>query len=241
MTDLTPSDAPRGRGAATRAVAENNQSSRPFRELGRLYRMKGDLKNSLLNFRQATELNRLDVVSYHALGQILHQLGDLNGAMENFSKAMEISPRHTERAFNFAKILLRQQQHKEARKVMKILLRNVGDDIDLKEQIADLCNEQGLYDVAIKVYREVLGADPNRFYLVKKLGIAYQRNGNNSKAVQILEEAVEKYGEDIDSLLALANAYFDMRMVVRADKWAVMAIRLDPGNEAARELLDKCS
>lgn len=225
---------------AQQALAANSQSSRPYRELGRLYLIKGDLKNSLSHFRQATAINRLDVVSYHYLGQILHRVGDMNGAMENFSKAMEISPRHSDRAFNFAKILLRQEQPKEARKILKMLIRNNSDNIDFREEIADVCNKYGVYDVAIKTYKEILEEDAGRYYLTKKLGIAYHRNGNNTKAVQILEEAIGRFGEDVESLLALANAYLEMNMIVRADKWAVMAIRLDPANEQAREILDKC-
>lgn len=225
---------------AQKALAANSQSSRPYRELGRLYLAKGDLNNSLRHFRQATELNRLDVISYHSLGNILHRIGDITGAMDNFGKAMEISPRHSERAFHFAKILLRQKYFKEARKVLRMLLRNNNDDIDLKEEVANVCNKYGLYDLAIKLFREILAADSSRYYLVKKLGIAYYRNGNYSKAVQILEDAIERYGEDVDTLLSLAKAYLEMNMLVRADKWAVMAIRLDPTNEEAREILDKC-
>lgn len=225
---------------AQKALAANSQSSRPYRELGRLYHIKGDLKNSLSHFRQATEINRLDVVSYHYLGQILHRVGDINGAMENFGKAMEISPRHSDRAFNFAKLLLRQKQLKEARKILKMLLRNSSDNIDFREEIANECSDHGVYDVAIKAYKELLAEDSSRYYLSKKLGIAYHRNGNNTKAVQILEEAMGRFGEDVESLLALANAYLEMNMIVRADKWAVMAIRIDPENEEAREILDKC-
>jgi len=222
------------------ALDANSQSSRPYRELGRLYLAYGDLKNSLHYFRQATELNRLDVVSYHYLGQILHKLGDLDGAMENFGKAMGISPRHSDRAFSFAKILLCQQHFKEARKVIKMLLRNNSGNIGFKEEIADACNEAGLYEVAIKAYREILEQEPNRFYLHKRLGIALHHNGNNAKAVQVLEESIERFGEDMESLLALAEAYLDMKMMVRADKWAVRAVRLDPKSLQARELLDKC-
>ncbi len=224
---------------AQRALAVNSQSSRPYRELGRLYLIKGDLKNSLSHFRQATELNRLDVVSYHYLGQIKHRLGDIKGAMEDFGKAMEISPRHSDRAYNFGKLLLRQKQFNEARKIFKMLVRNT-DQFDFKEEIADTCNEYGLYDVAVKAYKELLAEDPSRYYLAKKLGIAYQRNGNNPKAVQVLEEAVERFGEDVDSLLGLAKAYLEMNMLVRADKWAVMVIRLDPDNEEAKDIMDKC-
>jgi len=227
--------------AAMKAATANVNSSRPLRELGRLSVKKGDFKSALRFFLKAIELNRLDVTSYHYLGQIYYKAGDIPKACEHFATAMEISPRHSDRAINFSKLLLKQNRLKEAEKVLKLVLRNNGDDIDLKEDVAEACGQNGLYEMGIKAYEEILRDDPERFYLKKNLGLTFRRAGHNNEAVKILEEALEKTGDDIEIMLALANIYLDLKMPMRTDKWATRIIRVDPENKEAKELLLKLS
>ncbi len=224
---------------AKKAAAINPNSSRPLRELGRLFVKKGDFKNALLCFQRAVELNRLDVTSYHYLGQIYYRAGDVTRATEHFSTAMDISPRHSDRAINFSKLLLKQNKLKEAEKVLKLVLKNNTDDIDLKEDIAEACSTNGLYELASKVYREILRDDPERFYLKKNLGVNLHREGDNGEAVKVLEEALGKLGEDIEIMLELANIYMELKMPMRADKWATRVIRADPQNQDAKAILSK--
>ncbi|MBU0483691.1 MAG: tetratricopeptide repeat protein [Proteobacteria bacterium] len=222
------------------AIKANNISSRPYRELGRLYLKKGDLDNGLTCFQKATEINRLDVVSYHYLGQIYHRMGQTDKAINNFAKAMEISPRHYDRAINFADLLIKQKKIKEAEKVLKLVLRNNADNIEIKETVADSCYQNGLYDLAAKAFREIIKQDPERSYLNKKLGIALHRKGENNEATQVMEKIADKVGDDQELFLALAKSYFEMKIPIRADKWATKVIRIDPTNQEAREILNNC-
>ncbi|MDH5298455.1 MAG: tetratricopeptide repeat protein [Desulfobulbaceae bacterium] len=222
-----------------KAAAANPNSSRPLRELGRLFVKKGDFKNALVCFQKAIELNRLDVTSYHYLGQIYYRAGDVSRACEHFATAMDISPRHSDRAINFSKLLLKQNKLKEAEKVLKLVLKNNSDDIDLKEDVADACGENGLYEMAEKTYREILRDDPERFYLKKNLGLTLRRAGDNLEAVKLLEESLEKMGDDIDIMMELAHTYLELKMPMRADKWANKVVRIDPQNKDAKDILLK--
>lgn len=225
---------------ARKASQLNARSSRPYRELGRLFVKKGDLKKGQLCFEKATDLNRLDVSSYHALGQIYYRQGKMDKALENFSRAMDISPRHSDRALNFAKLLLKKNQLAEAEKVLRLVLKTKSNDVDFKEDIADSCREYGLYDLAVKTFREVLKADPERYYLHKKIGLALLNAGETNEAVKMLEKAADKFSEDIEVLLALARAYMDMKMTMRADNYAQKIARIDPKHKEAREIMAKC-
>jgi len=226
--------------AATEAAKLNDRSSKPYRELGRLFGKKGDLKKAQICFEKAVEINRLDVSSYHALGQIYFRQGKMDMALENFNRAMEISPRHADRAMNFAKLLIKKKMLPEAEKVLRLVLKTKGNDIDFKEDIADTCNGCGLEELAIKSYREVLKADPERIYLNKKIGVSLYNAGDYNEAVKALEKAAEKANEDIELFLALGKAYFSMKQLIRADQWVSKVLRLDPGHKEARAILDKC-
>jgi len=226
--------------AATEAAKLNDRSSKPYRELGRLFGKKGDLKKAQLCFEKAVEINRLDVSSYHALGQIYYRQGKVEIAMENFNRAMEISPRHADRAMNFAKPLIKKNQLPEAEKVLRLVLKTKSNDLDFKEKIGDACNACGLGALAVKCYREVLRAAPERAYLNKKVGMALYTAGDFNEAVKVLEKVAEKASEDIELFLTLSKAYFSMNRLMLADQWVVKVLRLDPGNKEARVIMNKC-
>lgn len=218
----------------------NKRSSRPLRELGVLYLQKNDIKKAFEAFKRATELNRLDVPSFHFLGQISFKTGDIEKAINYFTKALELSPRHADRAYKVATLLLKKNKLPEAEKIFKVMLRHNQGNIDLHEDVAEMCLEYGLYQMAATNFQLVIREDPERDYLLKKLGIAYQKAGDLKEAVDVLEKCIQKFPEDIELLLALAQIYLDMKMRMRADKWATKAARIDPKNKLAREILDKC-
>ncbi len=224
----------------TLAVKSNSRSSKPLRELGRLYLKKDAIDQALTCFQQAIEINRLDLPSYQYMGQIALKKGDTDKALAHFTKALDLSPRNADRAFKVAALLLDQKKIAEAEKILKIMLRNNHDDLDLSVQAADMCMEHGLYELAAKTYRIVINADPERQFLAKRLGQALQKNGHPKEAIDVYEKSATKFPNDIELLLALAQAYLDLGLTMRADQWASRARRLDPKNETAKTILHKC-
>lgn len=226
---------------ARKAAETNAHSSRPFRELGRLYAKKGEINKAQACFEQAVQRNRLDVSSYHALGQIAFRQNNSEKAIGYFSRAMEISPRHTDRAMQFAKLLLKKNLLPEAEKVLKLILRYKVNDVDFKEEVAEVALAAGINSLALKAFREVIKDDPQRSYLNKKIGTALVRAGEYGDGTRLLETAADKTPQDIELLLLLSRSYLEMKMPMRADNWAAKAIRIDPQNVEAREILKKCA
>ncbi|MBU0482063.1 MAG: tetratricopeptide repeat protein [Proteobacteria bacterium] len=225
---------------AEKAIDQTSISSRPFRELGRLYLKSGNMDKSLTYFKQAIATNRLDVTSYHYLGHIYHRRGETNKAIDNFYKAMEISPRHYDRAIKFARLLFKQGKEKEAEKILRLVLKSNTGNFEAKEEIAMVCEEFKIPALAVKAFREILKEAPERTYLNIKLGNCLYMQEDYLEASRVLEKAMEKQSENIDVMLTLARIYLAMKIPVRADKWAARVLRLDPDNKEARALLAKC-
>jgi tetratricopeptide (TPR) repeat protein len=225
---------------AKKAVKINNHSSRPLRELGRLFLQNQDQKSALACFQKAVQLNRMDVTAYHYMGQIYFAAGNIDKAIANYSMAVELSPRNSERAFKFSALLMGQKRLADAEKILKIVIKNNQNDVDLLEKIADSCLEQEVYGLAAKTYQSVLSEDPERWYLNKKIGLALQKSGNAQEAIAIFEKAIKSSPEDIEMLLSLAQSYIDIKMPIRAEKWATKVVRIDPKNSEARNILDQC-
>ncbi|OIP47437.1 MAG: response regulator [Desulfobacterales bacterium CG2_30_60_27] len=226
--------------AVAKAGASSPTLSRPFREMGRLLLKKNDLPNSLAAFQKATELNRLDVTSYHGMGQIFFQMGRIDKAIDNYSRAMTISPRHAERALDFARLLLQQDKATEASRVMRLAFKINSNDPDMKERLTRFCADHGLHDLTIKASREILKQDPGRAKVLGYLGIALCKKGLFNEGVLTLEKAAAENEPDPELWIALAQAYLAMRMTGRAEKWAARAIRMAPDNEKARAIYDAC-
>ncbi|MEW6219271.1 MAG: response regulator [Thermodesulfobacteriota bacterium] len=226
--------------AMDKAAALSSQTSRPWRELGRLHLKKGDVKSAVHYFEQATDINRLDVTSYHYLGQLYYNMGNLERATLNFARAMEISPRHADRAVSFGKLLLKAKQNEEAERIFRLVLRIRKDDLDIKEDIAESCRVHGLLHFTVRLLSEILREDPERTHLYRPLGFALRAVGNHVEAVKLLEKAVAQTPDDVELLLETAKTYLDLRLPIRADKYATRALRLDPQNAEAREVFDKC-
>jgi CheY-like chemotaxis protein len=221
------------------ALKENERSSRPYRELGRLYFKAGKVKDSLSFFTRATEINRLDVSSYHYLGQIYYKQNKLDKAIHYFSKAMEISPRDSARALKFAGLLMKKKKISEVEKVLRLVLKH-NSHTEIKKEIVAMAAHCSLFDLAAKCLRSMLKDAPEHYSLHKKLGIVLRKKGELSQASSHLERAAERLEDDVDLMLILAQTYLDMGMVIRADKWAGKARRLAPDNKKAKLIMDKC-
>ncbi len=222
------------------AVKSNPKSSKPLREMGRLYLKKGDTEKALVCFQKATELNRLDIPSFQYLGQITLKMGDPEKATAYFTKALDLSPRNAERAFKVASLLLDIKKLDEAEKIFKTMLKNNPGDIDLYCEVAETCLKYGLYDLAAKTYRAVISADPERQFLAKKVGQALLKAGHPTEAIEVFEKSATKFPNDIELLLDLAQAYLGLNLKMRADQWASRARRLDPKNALAKSIIDQC-
>lgn len=226
---------------ALAACKSNPRLSRPYRELGRLFVKKHDTKRAITAFNRAIDLNRLDVTSYHFLGQIYYHTGELNKAITAYTKAMDISPRQSDRAFNFVKLLLKKKQYVEAEKILKLILKYHFSDLEILERIATLASQSGFYPLAIKCYKKILKYVPDKIAIRKCLGIALHKQGQHNEAVNQLEKAAAKFSQDIPLLLILAQTYLDMGMPIRADKWAVAVLQIDADNREAHKILAQCA
>lgn len=225
---------------AKMALKKNQRSSRPYRELGRLFFQAGNIKDSLTCFQKAVKINRLDVSSYHYLGQIYFKQDKLDKAILFFAKAMEISPRDSDRAIKFARLLIKKRKKKEAEKTLRLVLKNNSDNEEIKDAIVKLAMEHRLHDLAVKCLRSMLKSKPNSKTLHKKLGMVLRKKGLFNEAALELEQAVKDNSNDIELILALARVYLDMDMMIRADKWATLARRIAPDNEEAKTIMARC-
>jgi|GEM_PF-4891052 len=219
----------------------SRRACKPLRELGRLYLQEEKLQEGLECFQEATAMNDLDVSSFHYMGKTYCQLGMMEEAMTAFSKAMEINPRNNDRAVTFATVLLKENRREEAEKVLAQTVQNCQDDLDFTEDIIDLCIENGLDDLAAKTCKMVMEKDPDRAYLGAKQGVSLFKSGNVAEAGRVLKKSAEKFTGGAELMLSQAKSYLDTGETDKAKEVALMLLKLEPDNEGAKRILDKCA
>lgn len=227
-------------------------------------------KEGLFCFQKATDMNELDVGAFHDMGHTYYRLDMMEDAISAFSKAMDINPRRTDRSVSFASVLLKENRRDEAEKILTQAVEVSNDDLDLKEDIIDLCFEHEFNALAAKACKDILDRDPDRTYLKDKHGEALRLSGQTPEEGHVLDDSVEaflksqaalnlseenkdssegpssektvdEFSNDIDLLLTLAHSYLDLQEFDKAKEMAEQAISVEPDNEEARDIIFQCT
>ena len=128
------------------------------------------------------------------------------------------------------------------RKALKVFEKTIqlsANPLGMQEEVADICMENKEYDYAAKLLGSVLQVTPNRFDLMKKIGVANSAMGNHREALSFFIEAGKKDRENIDLKLDTAKSYINIGQILRAEQLLKSVISIDPENEEAKELLRK--
>jgi len=222
------------------AMKADPHSSRPIRDLGYYCLKKNDLKEAERWLLKAAEMNYLDVFACHYLGELYLKLNDIEKAQHYFEKAMKISPRHLSRGINFGKTLVQRKMIKRAIQVFDEALKLSKSTIELKEEIADFCIEEGASEYAVKLLEPILKEKPNRVDLFFKLGKALEDSGDIKKAVVYLVKASGVDKKNLEIKIHLAKDYLTLGKPIFAEKILKKVLKTNPDNLLAKELYKQC-
>ncbi len=223
------------------AMDAEPKSSRPVRELGYYNLKRNNLKEAEKWLLKATEMNYLDVFSFHYLAELYLNLNDIEKAQDYFEKAMEISPRHVSRGVNFGKVLVQMKMAERAIKVFEKALRLSWDNLELKEEIAGFCVEEEVDDYAAKLLESIVRERPDRKDLFFTLGKTLEKLGEISKALNYLIKAEKHDKENVDIKIHMAKDYLFQKRPILAEKALKKIFKLDPDHKEARELFKQCA
>jgi len=222
------------------AMEVNPRSSRPLRELGYYYFKKNHLKEAEKWLLKAAEMNYLDVFAFHYLGELYLKRNQIEEASRYFDKAMSISPRHLKRGIHFGKVLVQRHRFEKAAQVFDKAIQLSEDDLELREEIAHFCIEEGAKEYGAKLLESIVKADPKRKDLLLKLGVALAEVGENSKALSYLTRAEKEDRDNLDIKMYLAKVHLALSRPIRAENVLKEILRVNPKSKEAKELLKAC-
>jgi tetratricopeptide (TPR) repeat protein len=93
---------------------------------------------------------------------------------------------------------------------------------------AQIQKKRGNYSEAVKYIQKAIERDPESIYLHKELTILYLYQKENQKALQVVEQILKKYPDNIDFLSILGKINQGMRNLDNAKNAYEKVLKLDP-------------
>lgn len=142
----------------------------------------------------------------------------INEALDILDTAITIEPDNLSLYLNKASLLLKNGDYQQAIKVAKNIQQEFPDSANGKLLEADIYRLQKRYEPALAIYDEQYAKQPTRKVLSARVDI-YLYLKQTDKAISVLEEAVKKDPDDIDSLFKLASLYHEQNQLEKAKQY----------------------
>jgi len=160
--------------------------------------MAGDIETAEPILRSVLQQRPNDFVAIRMLGEIAASVGLLADAESLFRRALELAP-----AFDYARLHLAVALHDQNRCGEAVgEFDKIGGELAQYEETktfkADALGRVGEYNEAIRLYREVLEADPSNLELWTRLAFQLKTVGRRDEAVEACRTALNArpdYGE----------------------------------------------
>ncbi len=129
-------------------------------------------------------------------------VGDYDKAMESARMALDLQPSMSIAARTIGTVALRQKEFLIAKKFLLHAIELGDNALRTREILGELHMRFGEVHDAIRQYLIVLQQAPNRTASIAGLSIAYANKGDKEKAMQLLNNALQQFPEDVNLLQA---------------------------------------
>jgi tetratricopeptide (TPR) repeat protein len=192
------------------------------------FSIRGEFKDALNYFKEATETSPDDTLAWYGLGSCYDGLDQQEEAIAAFKNVIRIDPKNAEAYFNIARYYRKIGRYKDA---IKAYNRAVSFDPDhapsyfdlgvVYEKLEDLENSE-------KAFKQVLRIHPNHSPTLLQLGIIYYRQARYNEAVESYQKALKVNPDSAQVLYNLGIAYGGLGNGDQAVEAFKQAIRVDP-------------
>ena len=146
-----------------------------------------------------------DFVAMRMLGEIAASSGFLPDAEVLFRRALELAPGFAYARLHLATALRDQERSGEAVAEFKKLPADLLQHEEVKEIQGDALGRIGEYDEAIRLYQEILAADPSNLDIWTRLAFQLKTVGRLDEAIQACRSALQVRGDYGEAWWLLAD------------------------------------
>lgn len=148
------------------------------------------------------------------LGVIYHHMQDFSMSFQCYEKAIALNPNDHELIFQFGCDLLELDDVGNAYKAFKLLLSLDPKAAAAHTNIGVIYSKIKKFEQAKLEWRQALNLDPKDTLALSHLGIALiETEGNFNEAIDLFNQSMEINPEDVNNLVNLATAHFELGQV----------------------------
>jgi tetratricopeptide (TPR) repeat protein len=208
--------------------------------LAEIYAKSQHIRDATVQAQEALKIDPDNVDAHRLLARIyVRSLGDLEAgdvqqenlakAIDQFQSILKLDPRDTYSALWLARLYRFQNQHDEAEKVLRSILKVEPDNGPALEQLSQLLIDEGRPQEATDLLTRAAGesASPDIYDL---LGDAYLQSKDYAKAEEAYRKAVEGDPDDPGHRHGLAQALMGQDKYAEALEQFKKLSSLEPGN-----------
>lgn len=220
-------------------VLKSPLSATAHNNLGLAYKLNNELESAKKEFNKAKKIAPDMHESYTNLGNIFLNSGDMKPAMEEYIKAVRINPSdayvHNNLGVTYAKTGRIKEALNEFTEASLLNPLYPSPYINLGNAYAAMKE----FDKAVELLKKAIAIDPfadnSAHYL---LGMVYRDLREVNKAVEELKKAVKVNGENLHTLIQLAELYRISGNPDDALYYYSRALALEPDNAGLKHKID---
>ncbi len=188
--------------------------------LGKSHYLRGEYEQAERCLAEVVEHGQAFADVYNMLGVIYHDWEEVEEARAAFEEALNLNPGYTEAALNLAVIYNDEGRYEEAKDLYRRAREKnyatkgnmdhfvLGKVANMYAEIGDVFASSGVWDKAIREYRNALELCPDFVDIRMRLAGALRDKGEKDSAVSELESAVASRPEHLPARVALGVALF---------------------------------
>lgn len=204
--------------------------------LGQLEAWLGHYDEAIVHYREALAGRPADPALQSDLADTLAWAKRLDEAERLYDEVLARRPDYHEALKGLARVRLLRGDAAGAAPVLERALRRYPRDVDLYRDQARLLSQQGELDGALAAIRVALRIAPGDLEARRLLAETQERRRDWPAAIEAWSDVTRLDPESASAHVALGRAYLAQGRLAAAREHAVLAQRMSPSDEGARQL-----
>ena len=209
-------------------------ASQAVHQIGLLFRQRYQYREAILACQQLASKypkTRTAAIAHYLIAQYIDADGRYDEAIESYLSFLEdfpASPYRVSALDRLVRLYRVRQRYAAAEKLLRDLLSQKPNDVDLMKQLAGLYGEQGKHNEASDLYRAALIQNPKDTDILKQLGELYADRGQRERAVHEWSKIIQNNPKQPYRHQQLGEIYQSHQMYEKAIQAYETALRLTP-------------
>jgi cellulose synthase operon protein C len=217
-----------------------NVRKQKFLESGNRYRDQGKLREAVIQYANAVQIDPRFGEAHYQLGETYLKLKDYNRAYSELSRATDLNPDNYTAQSDLANLLISARDLKQAQLHLDILHEKQPDSVDTHLAWANFYAAQENVEAALRETQEAIAADPNHADSYLNLAILQLRANHPDQAEASLKKAADLGPKSMSTQLALGGFYQGRSRFAEAEQQFKHAIDVDPKDPSPYAAYVRC-